>query len=211
MPVQLAPLRFRSPVVTITTRGLADAGHPELRFEVREDQVPPQQLLWLAEALAEPVSAGDRWQDGDTLRVGWSTLRFRAEDDALAVDEWSFESAAFVGGVTRLLTALGAMNDVLQRHALLDGARYPHGDALAAWAVADAAEFRGVREAPDAADSGWRFAADGPALAEPLPLWQLAKRHPRLLAYFALPPGCQLRFAAGDAVELVDPYGVPRL
>jgi hypothetical protein len=207
MRIPIAPVLLQSPHITLATSGLRAAGHPELWIEVREDLVPPQQVHWLADALGGPIlDAQARFEPGDALRMGWSTLRFRGEDDHVRVDEWDFANGAFIPGVTQALLAIGAMNELLERTGLLDASRYPHGEELAAWAVGrDTSAVTACREAAEAPDSGWRFAAEGPTAAEMLPLWAIVGRLPALLPVLALPPGSFVDVRDGAIVEVAGP------
>jgi hypothetical protein len=205
MRVGLTATRLDGPKITVETRGLAAHDHPELRLVVREDLVPPPQLAWLADRLAAPVfEAGERWADRETIRAGWTELRFRAGAGGLLdVEAWDFAGATWVDDATALLLPLGLMNDVLDRVGANEGARYPWGGQTAAWAVEDP---RGIvlaaREEPEEGDSGWRFTTDRPVRARVRPLWEIAADAPGLVGILALPPGSRVEAFGGQTSHI---------
>lgn len=207
MQITLVPIRHEPPLVTLATRGLTEAAHPELHLTVRDDRVPPQLVHWLAQALAAPVlEGGESWRPGEIVPFGWSTLRFSEAGGALVVELRDPATGAYGADLSELLTFVGRANDLLERLDLLEHGRYPHAEHTAAW-PATGAVVRGVRHEPAGEASGWAFTPEEPPGTEPIALWQVADAHPTLLPALALPVGSEVELVQGRLVAITDPFG----
>src|SRR5262245_53933273 len=99
---------------TVVTTRCSEAGHAEFRFSVDEAVVIEPDITFFREALERWVLDGERFNDGETMQFGWSTLMVRlAEDGRLSLCEPDFQSMPikWVETVTATLQHLRVQKD----------------------------------------------------------------------------------------------------
>lgn len=189
---------------TFVTTGCAALGHPEFTIVFRgEPPVPGLERLLLGYFEAS-VAAGSVFKAGQTVQLGWATLRLlQREDGTLGVLEPDLGSTLrWHEGVDQSLYETWKQKEVLSSLGLAERADFPR-PALHAVVCTQAfdtpAKMLGRTEPHAGTDSGWFvgcFDDDHDHQHEDalgvMPLVEVATRAPALTQFFALPPGTDL-------------------
>ncbi len=184
-----------------TTR-CAARGHPEFTLCFRRE-VPVEGLEQMLVGYFEGavVGAGAQFKAGQTVQMGWATLRLtQREDGTFGVLEPDLQhELKWIESVDQSLLETWRQKEVLDSLGLLARADYPRQALQAvvcsrAW---DAPSFVMGRTEPSApTDSGWFVGClddahdhQVPDALSVLPLIEVAVRVPPLTQFFALPQG----------------------
>lgn len=183
------------------TSRCAEHQHPEftIRF-LREVPVPGLEKMLLG-YFENAVASGTRFKPGQTVQLGWATLRLTQRDDGtLGVLEPDLKTELkWIESVDQSLLETWRQKEVLDSVGLLERANYPRQalQAIVCSQVWDAPAFMMGRTAPSTpTDSGWFVGCMDEAHdhqhAEALsvvPLIEIAVKVPPLTQFFALPEG----------------------
>lgn len=183
------------------TTHCAEHQHPEftIRF-LREVPVPGLEKMLLG-YFENAVASGTRFKPGQTVQLGWATLRLtQREDGTLGVLEPDLKTELkWIESVDQSLLETWRQKEVLDSVGLLERANYPRQalQAIVCSQVWDAPAFMLGRTAPSTpTDSGWFVGCMDEAHdhqhAEALsvvPLIEIAVKVPPLTQFFALPEG----------------------
>jgi len=188
-------------VTEFRTSRCAEHQHPEftIRF-LREVPVPGLEKMLLG-YFENAVASGTRFKPGQTVQLGWATLRLTQRDDGtLGVLEPDLKTELkWIESVDQSLLETWRQKEVLDSVGLLERANYPRQalQAIVCSQVWDAPAFMMGRTAPSTpTDSGWFVGCMDEAHdhqhAEALsvvPLIEIAVKVPPLTQFFALPEG----------------------
>lgn len=203
MPANMTTLQF------VTTRCGA-ANHPEITLQFRDQQPVPVERMLLG-YFENGVAAGRRFLPGQTVQLGWATLRLcERSDGTIGVEER--EGADWVESCDRSLMQTWVQKEVCQSLGLAEEMSFPRQDQMAI--ACDEAHLADrwllTRDQPqDDGDSGWFIGCfkepahnhERPeALLAPA-LIQLVERLPFVTQFLALPPGSQV-FVDGTAERI---------
>lgn len=164
---------------------------------------------------------------GQTLRYGWTLLRFVDDEhnltdagkEFLLIEEmrypFSDTDPSYTPGVVRALTLLQLQRDALRRNKVSSDAIYPHRSQLALVCTRVTPEnIQSVRplvaqryQQPDVRKSGWFISCcdqnhnhDDPDELDQIHLYHLVGAFPGLFPYLAMPVGAALLFEQTYAV-----------
>lgn len=184
---------------TFITNRCGAAEHPEITIQFAERRLVPIERLLLG-YFESSVAAGKRFRPGETVQVGWATLRLcMRPDGTLGVQE-------LVGGewreqCDRSLMQVWLQKEIVASVGLVDRTAFPrqHDHAVACDRVLTSSSFLMSRGAPqDEDDSGWflgcydeEHAHDHrhPSGLFAGPLYNVVQRLPFLAQFLALPAG----------------------
>ena len=183
------------------TSRCAGHAHPEFTLRFARDVPVPDLEKMLLGYFEGAVAQGSQFKAGQTVQLGWATLRLTArEDGTLGVLEPDLrQELKWVESVDQSLFETWRQKEVLDSLGLLDRVDYPRQALQAvvcsrAW---DAPTFVMGRTEPSAAtDSGWFVGCMDDAHDHQLPealavvaLIEIAVRVPPLTQFLALPQG----------------------
>lgn len=195
------------------TDGLAPFNQFEIALEMAAsvgEDAAANLLRYIGDYLA---ASGKRLQPGETIRYGWSTLRFAQmpPESYLFVSELAdpFSSAndQYVPGAARAITIIAEQDSAVQRNGMVAPSHHPHRTETAV-VCSRVAPGRPIRVlvfdrlkavAPD--DSGWFIGCgdkshnhDDATELYRIFLVRLAELDPRIVYYLALPEGSRIVF-----------------
>lgn len=201
---------------TFVTTGCAQFGHAEFTLTFRKDPPVPGLENTLLGYFEASVSAGKRFKAGETVQLGWATLRLtQRTDGTLGVLEPDLaHELKWVEGVDQSLVETWRQKEVLSSLGLLERADFPR-QALHAVVCTQAfdtpSKMLGRTDAHGQTDSGWFvgcFDDDHDHQREDaltvMPLVEIATRAPLLTQFFALPAGTDLVIAPGGVQVFID-------
>ncbi|MBF6592762.1 MAG: hypothetical protein IVW57_19800, partial [Ktedonobacterales bacterium] len=117
------------------TQGMAEMGQPEFALDITErvpDDAATQVLRYITDYIA---TSGQRIMPDETMRYGWSTLRFVADGDRLAIEELAnpFATGAdlYIRGAARAIAILTQQDSAVQRNGVPLAGHHPHRSELA--------------------------------------------------------------------------------
>ncbi|MGV3623156.1 MAG: immunity protein Imm33 domain-containing protein [Archangium sp.] len=198
---------------TFVTTGCAALDHPEFTLIFRNEPPVPGLEKTLLGYFEASVAAGKIFKVGETVQLGWATLRLmQRSDGTLGVLEPDIaHELKWVEGVDQSLFETWRQKEVLSSLGLFDRADFPR-QALHAVVCTQAFDtdtrMLGRTEAHGQTDSGWFVGCfDGAhdhqhedALTVK-PLVEIATLAPSLTQFFALPPGTDL-LVGPDGIEV---------
>jgi hypothetical protein len=115
---------------TFETRGCAQHRHPEFRLQLARTLVPGVERLLLS-YLEGAVARGTRFEPGQTLQLGWGTLRVvERHDGTLGLQERD-ESGTWTETVDRTLHQTWYQKEVASSLSLTDRLAFPRQDQVA--------------------------------------------------------------------------------
>jgi len=198
------------------------SGHPEFRIRVSNPAIPDQDIAWFLQFLEQRVAAGERFQGGESLQVGWMyTTLEDTPDGFLLVMEPDMKSVPvqFIDSVDCTLMHLRNQQDVVQSLLPKVEADFPslRQSAVVHKNYKTASRVLVTRTPSQDADSGWWFTdladeqgAQDPVSFEKTSLYQLGIDRPDLVKFFALPAGLQV-VVDGPLIGVLGPDGVLQL
>ncbi len=181
----------------VTTRCRA-ADHPEITLLFRERRPVAVERMLLG-YFEQGVAAGKRFLPGQTVQLGWATLRLCARDDGtIGVEERSGDG--WVESCDQSLMQLWLQKEIAASVGLAGELAFPRQEqmALACDRALGVQSWLLTRSLPEGdADSGWMIGCftdpqHDHALADALvtvPLVQVVERLPFVTQFLALPPG----------------------
>jgi hypothetical protein len=145
---------------SITTRKCHNNEHPELVLGFDPAAVLETDALRFAGTLEQMVESGSRFQEGQSLQIGWSVARFVALPNGnLGFEEPDMKSMPMVRqpGLTNSLGLLRLHKDTLESVLRSDALSFPsiQDSCLVCTGLARAGSFFMDRRKPEGADSGW--------------------------------------------------------
>jgi len=218
----------------VTTKGeyrtttCTERGHREFTLTFAADVPVPGLERMLLGYFETAVAQGSQFKPGQTVQLGWATLRLTQRDDGtLGVLEPDLKhELKWVESVNQSLLETWRQKEVLESLGLTARADFPRQalQAIVCSRVWESSEFvMGRAEATGPTDSGWFVGCTDeahdhqqPEALYVVPLIELAVRLPALTQFLALPEGTDV-VASGpgrvrarvfvDDVELTPPAG----
>jgi hypothetical protein len=229
----LASVLFRSLVIALLlgslhsavarefmTRNLKKYGQPEIRFEV-SDQTPAADVEWLNSTLEDMVAKGKRFEDRDSVQIGWIRNRLQtAPGNTLRLLEPDFVTLPlkYQPTMTNTLRTARLQKDTV---ANLEGdwtLTYPFMDQTAL-VHQDYSKFVTLslqRVVSYGQDSGWRLLAPRDSIGNvtaaryrSIPLYELALRRPEIVPLLGLPTGVAVKIGADQQKTFTANSGKP--
>lgn len=201
---------------TFVTTGCTALGHSEFTLTFRNDPPVPGLEKTLLGYFEASVAAGKIFKVGETVQLGWSTLRLtQRTDGTLGVLEPDLaHELKWVEGVDQSLYETWRQKEVLDSLGLIDRADFPR-QALHAVVCTQAfdtpTKMLGRTDAHGQTDSGWFvgcFDDDHDHQLEEaltvMPLVEIATRAPLLTQFFALPAGTDLVVGPSGVQVFID-------
>lgn len=204
-----------------TTR-CGDSGHHEFTIQLAAEPVVPDAHRKLVGYFENAVASGTTFQPGQTVQLGWSTLRLRDRaDGTLGVEERELTpDEQWTESVDRALSNLWFQREVAADVGCLDEAVFPHQhDDVAVAGCAQGADsllFSRLAAEDLSADlSGWLLrctANHDHGEYSLVPLLAIAAVHPNLVQFLALPHGVTVlvRYRdggdGGDGAARIEPH-----
>ena len=188
------PVEFR-------TTGCSAFEHSEFTLTFRREVPVPDLEKMLVGYFESAVAGGTRFKPGQTVQLGWATLRLTQRDDGtLGVLEPDLKhELKWIESVDQSLLETWRQKEVLDSLGLLERADYPRQalQAVVCSRTWDAPTLMMGRTEPSApTDSGWFVGCmdDGhdhqsPDALTVVPLIEIAVKVPPLTQFFALPTG----------------------
>lgn len=201
---------------TFVTTRCAAAGHPEFTLVFRGEPPVPDLEKSLLDYFETAVAGGTTFKAGQTVQLGWATLRLMQRDDGtLGVLEPDLgDSLKWHEGVDQSLYETWKQKEVLSSLELLPQADFPRPalHAVVCTQLFDApAKMLGRTEPHSGTDSGWFIGCFDDAhdhqredALTVAPLVEIAARVPQLVQFFALPVGVDLVVSPGELRVFVD-------
>jgi hypothetical protein len=188
-----------------TTR-CAERGHPEITLQFRQPRPVPVEQMLLG-YFERGVAEGKRFAPGETVQIGWATLRLCARPDrTLGVEER--DPAGWVESCDQSLMATWLQKEIVSSVGPVDRIAFPaqHQTAIACDRVLTSTTMLLVRSAPrDRDDSGWTITCgdvdhdhNQPSSLHAGPIVDLTFRLPFVTQFLALPPGCDVLVQPGS-------------
>jgi hypothetical protein len=189
-------------VQTFRTTRCAPHGHPEVTLQLSTPVPIPGVETMLLRYFEEAVAAGTRFQAGETVRLGWSTLKLFARDDGtLGVQALDLEHLPqWHESVSQTLLEAWRQSEVAKSVGLTPAFPSQLSTAIVCTQWKDTVEFLLDRKPPQGdEDSGWFIGCTDPEhdheAEQSLLLTQLlnvAAWVPPLAQFLALPPGAEV-------------------
>lgn len=191
----------------LTTRCAAH-GHPEFTLRFNRDVPVPGLEQMLLGYFEGAVANGTRFKPGQTVQLGWATLRLMQRDDGtLGVLEPDLKhELKWIESVDQSLLDTWRQKEVLESLGLRERVDYPRQalQAIVCERVWDAPTFiMGRTEPSTPSDSGWFVGCTDdahdhqrPDALTVVPLIEIAVRVPPLTQFFALPAGTDVAVSA---------------
>lgn len=214
----------------IWTEGLQSSGQQEIAVSVPWPEHDPREMLltqFLHFLERYLNTQPKRLLSGQTLRYGWTLLRFVRDNqnlsgtgpDTLLVEEMqsspSQEKPSYTPGVARTFALLQLQHEALRRNRITGEAVYPHSSQYAlvcARVTPETLPFLRPLQAdrawqPNVRESGWFISCcdrehnhDDPAELAPIHLYHLVEHFPGLFPYLAMPVGTTLIFEESQVI-----------
>jgi len=148
------------------TTGCAAHGHPEITLVTTKRMPVPGIERLLLDYFEEGVAHGTKFLPGQSVQLGWATLRLRSrEDGTIGVEEADMEaSSGWVESVDRALMATWLQQEVARSVALDGKMEFPrHEQAVTVCKnLLEADAWMLSRSSPTGpGDSGWMFVCAG--------------------------------------------------
>jgi hypothetical protein len=182
---------------TYRTTKCGQHGHRELTVQLREPSPIPNLHNLLVDYFEDGVATGKQFKPGQTVRLGWATLRLcERADGTIGVEEREpAPTPTWVEGVDRALHDVWLQKEIVASVGLLDQLSFPSHDEMMMISdcAIDAPALIMTRIAGDDLPedfSGWMIScAEDHDHGErhALPLLALAANHPGLVQLLALP------------------------
>jgi hypothetical protein len=176
-------------------------GHPEFTIVFRRELPVPGLEKMLLSYFESAVAKGTVFKSGQTVQIGWATLRLKDRDDGTlgVLEPDVLHELKWIESVDQSLFETWRQKEVLESVGLQDRADYPR-QALQAIVCSNVTESRefilGRTEPTGPTDSGWFIGCTDEShdhqLADALravPLIEIAVNLPPLAQFFALPAG----------------------
>lgn len=201
---------------TFTTTRCAAFKHPEFTLTFRAEPPVPHLEGMLLRYFEESVAAGTLFKAGQTVQLGWATLRLlQRTDGTLGVLEPDLrDGLKWVEGVDQSLFETWKQKEVLASLGLVEQAQFPRPALQAVVctrAFEDATTMLGRTEAHAQTDSGWFIGCLDDAhdhhredALTVMPLVEVATRAPELIQFFALPAGSDLVITPDSVRVFID-------
>jgi hypothetical protein len=197
-------IALMSDVLILRTEGCSNQGHREFELHLDPAVALPRDGEWLLRHLEETVAAGEKYEPGQTLRIGWMHCRIIAlTNGRLGIEEPDFVSfpMRFTESVSLTLAHLRLQRDVADSVSLLPEAAWPClvDTAVLCTALGESPGYVMDRTEMSQGESGW-FAGclggqhdhnDLPNLRR-ASIYELAVNHTVLIPFFALPVGAEI-------------------
>jgi len=188
--------------LVVTTAKCAEHGHPEFRLAYNSDLVNEDDVRFLVERLEKSVAAGERYQHGSTIQIGWVETRVRAASDgtfSIQEPDMIHTPVWWIDSVNHSLIHRRLQRGVCASVGREDSVDYP-SSVHEAWVCQCFGETDGLgmrRFEVDGSHSGWLFSCDEPdhdhsdtSVCARVPLYEVAiGLEPRVIPYLALPVG----------------------
>jgi hypothetical protein len=214
----------------VWTEGLQTLGQQEIAISVSWPEHDPRDLLlthFLQFLERYLNNHSKRILSGQTLRYGWTLLRFVRDDqnlsatgpDVLLVEEMQSplaqENPSYLPGIARTLALLQLQDEVLRRNGITGEAVYPHHSQHAlvcSHVTPQTLPFLRPLKAdrawqPNVRESGWFLGCcdrehdhDHPGELALIHLFHLVEHFPGLFPYLAMPVGTMLIFEESQAI-----------
>lgn len=117
------------------TQGMAGMGQYEFALDITDhvtDDTATQVLRYVTDYVA---TSGQKILPGETMRYGWSTLRFTQDGEWLVVEElanpFATSADAYIRGAARSIAILTEQDAAVQRNAIPAAGHHPHRSELA--------------------------------------------------------------------------------
>jgi hypothetical protein len=185
--------------------------HGEFVIEYDSQVVLACDVEWFAKLLESWVRDGERFCDGESVQIGWSSTVLRqSQSGELHFSEPDFTSmpAVWQSGLTRTLAHLRLHKDVIESLLPSDTLAIPslRQSCFICKKLDGAKDFMMARSQPDNRDSGWFVGCyeehdhNDPNSLTPMSLYQAILQHaPGALPYLALPPESQVAIKSGKS------------
>lgn len=202
---------------THQTQRCHEHNHPEIRIQV-EVVIPDEDCEWFLNTLENMVANGSKFEDNQTLQLGWGLVKFVAtQGDAgveiLEIHEPDVQQIPlnFVAGVTVTLRYIRAQKDVLDSLAVEAELDFPN--LISAIVVhknyQDITSINLLRESKQEQLSGWwLFDMTEPEKThenedfKPISIYELAINRPDLVQYLALPVGAVVSLRKDEPIRV---------
>ena len=189
--------------------------HPELRFNIDEQSVPDVDAKWLVSHLEEEVGRGVKYQDGETIQMGWMLNKFQLQNDGylhLLEPNMTDFPIVFTDNMTTTLKHLRQQKDTVEsceleleplfpslRQAIITSNNYPECN-----------NFFMTREEPEEQMSGWFFRDTSNPDVEPteddfgvVSLYEFVCNRPDLAKFLAFPPGFGIHILEDGIIHII--------
>jgi len=187
------------------TRNCKTAGHPEIRFSVSDESGLSGE--WLRDYFESQVSNGQRFQDNETVQIGWMIVKLKTDSSgALELWEPDFDSMPIKWSrtVNNTLRHL-----IIQRAICNELGCEPDFASLLQTAVVGSnfldnpGDFVMSRDNSAGADSGWLFRRldDHSVEAEVKSLYEISLHRRSVIPFLALPAGATVE-CTGQIVKI---------
>lgn len=183
------------------TAGCAAFEHPEFTLQFLRDVAVPGLERMLIDYFESAVASGTRFKPGQTVQLGWATLRLTQRDDGtLGVLEPDLKAELrWIESVDQSLLETWRQKEVLDSLGLVEDADFPRQalQAVVCTKTWETPTFMMGRTEPSApSDSGWFVGCideahdhQSPDALTVVPLIEIAVKVPALTQFFALPRG----------------------
>lgn len=193
-----------------------DHGHPDLVFECDTSTVPDVDARWLLNLIAQEITRGVIFRDGQTMQLGWIVLKLSLQQDGfLHLQEPDFSSPVltYINSVTRTLKQFRAQRDTVASCAEDVSPLFPsmHDTVAVCAKLEQANTVLMTREGTRETFSGWMISDANSLSAQQqlsdnydiVSLYDLSRSRPDLIKFFAFPPGYGAWVAAYDDIAIL--------
>lgn len=181
-------------MTSLRTTGCTEHGHRELTLQLVDKPVPGSET-WLVSYLERAVASGSKFLPGQTVQLGWSTLRVIERDDGTLGLEERVDLETWRESVTLALWHTWTQKEVAASFGLVEGLVFPQQDqdAMVARCALESEALLLTRiDVDDASFSGWGVTcAQDHEHSERafVPLLEVTAQLPFVAQFVALPPG----------------------
>ena len=183
---------------------------PEFRFKVDRSSVLAVDVDWLVTTLEKWVADGERFQNGETIQVGWGLLKVRSNSDgtaSLLEPDYTSMPIEWLDTLTQTLIDLRTQKDVCESYFAPEAADFPslRSSCIVCSGLEDAPRVVMERMAASPPDSGWFIGCgdaahdyNSPDQLHRASLYDAVLKNHRSKSFLALPPATLLE--VDDAV-----------
>jgi hypothetical protein len=194
-------LLFHAMLTSKTTTACQANGHPEFEIEYDSEYALDIDADWLLSFVVEQVRHGTQYLPGQTIQIGWMTVRIEKTGDKLVILEPEMGSLPirFQKGVTNTLRHLRLQKSAAESVGLETSLDFPSvlQSGIACLKHEDSVDFVMDRALPqDGRDSGWFVGCtdrthdhNDPANLRRASLYEIACAKPECIPFLALPQG----------------------